>query len=342
MLYNNGIRHNEAQISLQKREQHFYDSNFSVDVRCSCELGANILDALFVGEILPFGNRGSFQQPISASQLKSMSKGRKKTEFPLFLGTIVQSSHTSCGCRTAYELQVDFSTESSFEVFNSHWSGQGFSFIFQNHCFVVTMLLKQKSAASSGENLYVPITSRSSPPFRMNRDSSAHSSTSAGLTSNNIHRSADTKTLTRSSSVSVFHRQAQESSSTRSSSAPNTRRRNNAPKVREYLHLLQAGIEKPFVDNSSSLSTTSNKQLALAERRQNNSQLEPEHTSEYISPHHRRYFELCAQSEADNLCRSDESDDSFDRSNNSSHLTTKGTSGEMSDLARKMLTEFNI
>ena len=342
-LYYNGMQEIKTPISLPKREQYIIDSNFVVDVRFSCELSSsiNIQDLIFIGEILPNRSRGRFQKPIFSNHLKTIFvNGRSGKEFPLYLGTIIQSSQSSYGCNTAYELQVDFLTESAFKVFNSHWSGQGFSFIFQNHCFVVTMLLKQTSAASSGdETYYVPITSRSSPPFRMKRDCAVHKSTSAGLTSNYIHQFVDTKSFTRSSSASVFHRQAQESSLTRSSSAPYTRRRNTAPKVREYLHILQAGIDKPRIKNADDLSSNQSRWTSTGDH---NSELEPEHTPEYISRHHRRYFELCAQSEADNLCRSDESDDSFDRSNNSSHLTTKGTSGEMSDLARKMLTEFNI
>ena len=165
----------EIKTNLPARDSLFCDTNFAIDmywhindsISSTDESELIVSRTLFVGEILPFGSPNSFHAPISKTKLQEYAKTSK---YPVYFGNTFRQLKREENRIIIFELQVNFETSSNFNFFNSHWSGSGLSYEFQNHSFFVTIFQPASIDISSTLDdslLYNPIITRCSPTFRM-------------------------------------------------------------------------------------------------------------------------------------------------------------------------------
>ena len=174
-LYNPSLVTN-IKTNLPSRDSSFCDSNFAIDLKWHVKKSISATNSmefvfsttLFLGEILRIGSPNSFNTPISKSKLLEYANGSK---YPVYFGQIFTHLKHETNEETIFELQINFETSSTFNFFNSHWSGSGLSYEFQNYCFFVTVFnpISMDTSSSSLDDslLYIPIITRCSPTFRM-------------------------------------------------------------------------------------------------------------------------------------------------------------------------------
>ena len=206
-LYNASVVTN-IKTNLPARDSLFCDSNFAIDLKWRVKKSIPSIDnptliisrALFLGEILRIGNPESFNTPTSMSKLQEYAKASK---YPVYFGHIFTYLTHETKEELIFELQINFETTSNFNFFNSHWSGSGLSYEFQNHSFFVTIFQPASIDISStldDSSLYNPIITRCSPTFRMKSGMPIIQTISTGklrYTENNfnIHKFSDPNKL---------------------------------------------------------------------------------------------------------------------------------------------------